>query len=105
MGQVLENLARYLQKGEVERYLSDATVFMEMAGYIIIAWQWLKMATVSAEKISESDFNSNSQSFYQGKIHTMEFFFKYELPHAEACAKTLEDLHTLTNVKNQELFQ
>ncbi len=104
MERVLENLSRYLQKGEVERYLSDATVFMEMAGYIIIAWQWLKMASVSAEKISESDFKSNSQSFYKGKIHTMEFFFKYELPHAEACAKTLEDLHTLTNVKNQELF-
>jgi butyryl-CoA dehydrogenase len=78
---------------------------MEMAGHIIIAWQWLKMATVAAQKIKDSNFKSNCQSFYLGKIHTMEFFFKYELPHAEACAKTLEDPHTLTNVKTHELFQ
>jgi butyryl-CoA dehydrogenase len=63
------------------------------------------MAAVAAQKINESNFNSNSLAFYQGKIHTMEFFFKYELPHAEACAKTLDDLHTLTNVKEFEMFQ
>jgi alkylation response protein AidB-like acyl-CoA dehydrogenase len=103
--QVLEQLSTYAQQGNVERYLSDATVFMEMTGHIIIAWQWLKMATVSAQKMSEFDFKTNSLSFYQGKIHTMEFFFKYELPHAEACAKTLMDTHSLTNVTVYELFQ
>jgi alkylation response protein AidB-like acyl-CoA dehydrogenase len=103
--QVLEHLSTYAHQGNVERYLSDASVFMEMAGHIIIAWQWLKMATVAAQKMSESDFKTNNLSFYQGKIHTMEFFFKYELPHAEACAKTLMDTHTLTNVTVHELFQ
>jgi alkylation response protein AidB-like acyl-CoA dehydrogenase len=103
--QVLEHLSTYAHQGNVERYLSDASVFMEMAGHIIIAWQWLKMATVAAQKMSESDFKTNKLSFYQGKIHTMEFFFKYELPHAEACAKTLMDTHTLTNVTVHELFQ
>jgi alkylation response protein AidB-like acyl-CoA dehydrogenase len=102
--QVLEHLSTYAHQGNVERYLSDASVFMEMAGHIIIAWQWLKMATVAAQKMSESDFKTNNLSFYQGKIHTMEFFFKYELPHAEACAKTLMDTHTLTNVTVHELF-
>jgi butyryl-CoA dehydrogenase len=105
MDEVLVHLSNYMLKGDIERYLSDATVFMEMAGHIIIAWQWLKMATVAAQKIKDSNFKSNCQSFYLGKIHTMEFFFKYELPHAEACAKTLEDPHTLTNVKTHELFQ
>ncbi len=105
MGKVLEHLSGFALKGNIERYLSDATVFMEMAGHIIIAWQWLKMATVAAQKMKESNFSTNSLAFYQGKIHTMEFFFKYELPHAEACARTLEDLHTLTNVNSFEMFQ
>lgn len=104
MGEVLAHLSSYALKSEIERYLSDATVFMEMAGHIVIAWQWLKMAVVAANKIKESDFQSNSLAFYEGKIHTMEFFFKYELPHAEACAKTLVDAHTLTNIKDFELF-
>ncbi|MEI6087980.1 MAG: acyl-CoA dehydrogenase [Bacteroidota bacterium] len=105
MAKVLTHLSGFAMKGDLERYLSDATVFMEMAGHIIIAWQWLKMAVVAAQKIKESNFKSNSLAFYQGKIHTMEFFFKYELPHSEACAKTLEDTHTLTNVKTYEMFQ
>jgi butyryl-CoA dehydrogenase len=104
MGKVLEHLSGYVLKSDIERYLSDATVFMEMAGHIVIAWQWLKMAVVAAKKIKMSDFQSHNLAFYEGKIHTMEFFFKYELPHAEACAKTLEDQQTLTNVKNFELF-
>jgi butyryl-CoA dehydrogenase len=105
MLQVLEHLSQFALKGDLEKYLADATIFMEMTGHIIIAWQWLKMATVAVEKINESNFKSNSLAFYQGKVHTMEFFFKYELPHAEACAKTLVDSHTLTNVKIHELFQ
>jgi alkylation response protein AidB-like acyl-CoA dehydrogenase len=105
MAKVLTHLSGFAMKGDMERYLSDATVFMEMAGYIIIAWQWLKMAVVAAQRIKEANFKSNSLAFYQGKIHTMEFFFKYELPHSEACAKSLEDSHTLTNVKTYEMFQ
>ena len=104
MGKVLEHLSIYAVKSDLDRYLADATVFMEMASYIVIAWQWLKMAVVAAKKIKNSEFDSNNLSFLEGKIHTMEFFFKYELPHAEACAKTLVDPVTLTNIKDFEMF-
>lgn len=102
--EVLHHLNSYTIKGEIDRYLSDATVFMEMASYIVIGWQWLKMANKASEKINSEDFKTNSKTFYEGKIHTMEFFFKYELPNAEACATTLLDDHTLTNIKKIELF-
>jgi butyryl-CoA dehydrogenase len=104
MSTVLNTLSSYALKGDIERYLSDATVFMEMASLIVIGWQWLKMSVVACSKIAASDFKSNSQDFYKGKIHCMEFFFKYELPHVEACAKTLEDEHTLTNIKSFDMF-
>lgn len=104
MSKVLNTLSSYALKGDIERYLSDATVFMEMASLIVIGWQWLKMSVVASSKIAASDFKSNSQDFYKGKIHCMEFFFKYELPHAESCAKTLEDEHTLTNIKSFDMF-
>ena len=104
MKKVLLHLNQYAIKGEIERYLSDATVFMEMASYIVIAWQWLKMANIAKEKIAIEDFKTNSRSFYEGKIHTMYFFFKYELPHTAACAETLLNTSTLTNLQNLELF-
>jgi butyryl-CoA dehydrogenase len=88
----------------MDRYLADATVFMEMAGYTIIGWQWLKQAVVAAQKLASKDFNANTETFYQSKIHTMEFFFNYELPHAAACEKTLLHTAQLTNIKNHDMF-
>ncbi|MEN9684414.1 MAG: hypothetical protein RLZZ28_200 [Bacteroidota bacterium] len=101
---VLDKLRGFAVKAETERYLADATVFMEMAGYVIIGWQWLKMALVAAEKLAGEDFSTNTADFYLGKIHTMEFFFQYELPHTLACEKTLLQDTALTNIENKALF-
>lgn len=104
METVLEHLSQFAKKGETDRYLADATVFMEMAGYIVIGWQWLKQAVAATEKLAEKDFGSHTESFYQSKIHTMEFYFQYELPHAEACAKTLLATRVLTNIRDHDMF-
>ena len=104
MAGIIQHLSQFVQKGEIDRYLSDATVFMEMASYIVIGWQWLKQAETAAKKLAQKDFKINSESFYQSKIHTMEFFFRYELPHAAACEKTLLQTDTLTNIRNTDMF-
>lgn len=88
IGTTLQHLGKYAQAGDMERYLADATVFMEMASYVVIAWQWLKMATVAQQQLA-SNGSAQTQDFYEKKIRTMQFFFRYELPHAAACAKTL----------------
>ncbi len=102
--QTLLHLGGFAQSGEVERYLADATVFMEMAGYIVIGWQWLQQAVVAAEKIAAKDFSRQTEAFYASKLHTMEFYFLYELPHAEACAKTLYNERSLTRMGKPETF-
>lgn len=104
METVLMHLSQFALKGEVDRYLADATVFMEMAGYIVIGWQWLKQALVAVEKLAVKDFHSNSESFCQSKVHTMEFYFQYELPHTAACAKTILASRQLTNIKDHTMF-
>ena len=104
MAGIVQHLAQFAQKGEIDRYLADATVFMEMAGYVVIGWQWLKQAETAAKKLAEKDFTNNSEAFYQSKIHTMEFFFRYELPHAAACEKTLLQDGNLTGIRNMDMF-
>lgn len=104
MSSVLQHLGQFSKKGEIDRYLSDAGVFMEMAGYLVIGWQWLKQAVGAAEKLAEKDFSTHTDIFYQSKIHTMEFFFHYELPHAQACEKTLMNTRQLTHIKNHDMF-
>jgi butyryl-CoA dehydrogenase len=99
-GATLQQLGQLAAAGDLEGYLADATVFMEMAGLTVIAWQWLKMAVCASEKLAEGGLNAQTTAFYEGKIHTMRFFFRYELPHAAACAKTLSSEGRLTTLKD-----
>lgn len=98
-------LMPYAIKGEYETYLADATVFMEMASNIIIGWQWLKMA-VAASRQLQMDSRTFEKSFYESKIHTMKFYFKYELPKTRACLETLThpDKLTLTLDTDDSIF-
>lgn len=92
--QALTYLLSYAMKGDYENFLADATIFMEMVGHVVIAYQWLKMATVS-EKLRAQN-TSLEDRFYEAKIETMKFYFKYELPKANACLETLINPDKLT---------
>ena len=68
---------------------------MEMMSNIVIAWQWLKMATVAKTALVSGN-TVQSTSFYERKIHTMRFYYKYELPKISACKYTLHSEDNLT---------
>jgi alkylation response protein AidB-like acyl-CoA dehydrogenase len=102
--EVLRHLSGFAAEGDIDRYLADATVFMEMMSYTVIAWQWLKQAVVAEEQLKRATFEHQTQSFYEGIVHTMKFFFCYELPHAAACAKTLLNPECLTQLKKKEIL-
>ncbi|MEJ0056653.1 MAG: acyl-CoA dehydrogenase [Bacteroidota bacterium] len=101
---VLAHLGKLAAAGEIDRSLSDASVFMEMMSYAVIAWQWLKQAVIAYTQIQSADHSMQLNDFYEGKVHAMKFFFRYELPHAEACAKTIMDPEFLTNLRKPEKF-
>lgn len=101
--QVLMHLTNFAAKGDVDRMLADATVFMEMMSYVVIGWQWLKQSVVAQESINNKK-SLQTTTFYESILHVMKFYFRYELPHAEACANTLVNPDYLTNL-NKEQFQ
>ncbi len=90
--QVLRQLAAYASKGDLESFLADATVFMEFAGTLVVAWQWLKTGIVASEALKENA----EDKFYWSKIHTMKFFFHYEVPKMEGLALILQNKERLT---------
>lgn len=100
---ILEHLLTFAQKGEHERFLSDATIYMEMMSTIVVAWQWLKMASVAKERLVVSD-GDHTTEFYESKIHTMKFFFKYELTKVDSLASILESEDVLTLAEEKELI-
>ena len=51
----------HAKEGNYERFLADATIFMDFFSTIVIGWQWLKMANAATEMLAN---NSNDHSFF-----------------------------------------
>lgn len=101
--QVLTHLLGYAMKGQYQEFLADATIFMEFMGTIVIAWQWLKLATVAKEALVTGQ-GSYTTDFYESNIHTMKFFYKYELSRTTGLADILMSSEMLTILKEKELI-
>lgn len=102
--QALGYLLPMAMKGDYESYLADATAFMEMTSNVVIAYQWLKMATKAKQALVVGD-STYEAKFYESKIHTMKFYYKYELPHARATLATILNNEELTIVtEGSEVF-
>jgi butyryl-CoA dehydrogenase len=100
----LTHLQEFAKQGEIERYLADATLFMELSGIITIAWQWLKQATISQKALKTGDTTIQSIGFYESKIATMKFFFKYELPKYVSISNSLMNPEIVTIKTDKEML-
>lgn len=101
--EVMTSLLPHAQKGDMERYLADATLFLELFGIVLVAWQWLKQAVVAKEALVTKNPQGDELAFYEGKLHTMKFFFHYEVPKTLGLAQRLTDPEVLTIVTEKEL--
>ncbi|MCY7400515.1 MAG: acyl-CoA dehydrogenase [Nocardioides sp.] len=68
LGEVTLGLAAL---GDPEKTLANATVYLEAAGHVVIAWMWLEQLVAVGER---------SGDFYDGKRAAARFFFRWELP-------------------------
>ena len=100
---VIQHLVGFAKKGDYERFLSDATPFMEYLSTITLAWIWLDMAT-NAKQALVTGKKNYTEDFYESKIHAMKFFFKYELPKTLGLAQVLQDDEVLTIAGEKEVF-
>jgi len=76
---VTEHLLGLSQSAGRERSLADATLYLELFGIITIAWQWLLQGVVAQTALQDAH-SALDIDFYQGKLYTMRYFFRYELP-------------------------
>lgn len=65
------------ETGDMERYLANASYYLEMFGHIIIAWLWLRQGVTAATATPGSD---DDQAFYKGKLAACRYFMNAELP-------------------------
>lgn len=101
--EVLAFLIPFAEKGDYERFLSDATVFMEFFGNILIGWLWLDMALSAQNALTNAD-TRYPEEFYRSKIHAMKFYYKYELSKTSSLAEVLLNEEVLTIDKDNKIF-
>lgn len=78
------------QKEGVEVYLSDATLYLELFGTIVLGWLWLKMATTCNKN------TSIDKTFAASKFLCCNYFFEYELPKTEGLFTRLKSTNRVT---------
>ncbi|MDG1397764.1 MAG: acyl-CoA dehydrogenase [Polaribacter sp.] len=99
---VIGKLMPFALKGNYERYLSDANLFMEYMSIVVLGWLWLDMAIDAKKEVSNAD-RKYSETFYESKIHTMKFYFKYEVPKTNSLAESLMSDEVVT-IKNDKEY-
>ncbi len=97
---VVGHLLSIAGKGDFERFLSDASVFMEYLGKIVVGWLWLDIAR-EASQCEEAQY---TQDFLQSKVRAMEYYFTYELPRTKGLYEILKNDLGITLYPPGELF-
>jgi len=97
---VLGHLMPHAMKGDYERYLADASVFMEFFSLVIIGWTWLDLGLNATNALTSE--GKYSKEFYDSKIHTMKYFFTYEIPKTSGLAEILLNTESITIKKDTE---
>ncbi|MFM9140267.1 MAG: acyl-CoA dehydrogenase, partial [Solirubrobacterales bacterium] len=57
-------------QGDIELALANASLYLEAAGHVVMAWIWLQQYLVAA----------GDDDFHEGKRQAARYFFRWELP-------------------------
>ncbi|MCY7349070.1 MAG: acyl-CoA dehydrogenase [Cytophagaceae bacterium] len=93
---VTQHLLGIMATGDAERACMDATLYMEQFGLVTVGWQWLKQAVVAKQALIAQAPTGDEAAFYEAKVHTMKYFFHYELPKSLYLATRLLDTEAIT---------
>jgi butyryl-CoA dehydrogenase len=101
--EVTEFLIQFHRQGVLDKFLADATLYLELFGIISVAWQWL-LQGIRAKEALETDLSPGEGAFYRGKLFTMKYYFHYELPKTKWLSERLLEADGLTVEVTDELF-
>ena len=83
-------------------YLADASLYLELFGIVVIAWQWLLQGIASAK--AQEGAAAKDARFYEGKLVALKFFFVYEMPKMKGLMERLLAPDGLTVDMDPEIF-
>jgi butyryl-CoA dehydrogenase len=93
--QATMHLLNVAQSDVPEVFLRDATLYLEYFGHFTISWLWLKMGVASAKALAENP-QGEEKNFHTSKLHTLRYYFEYELPKTKGIHERLLSADRLT---------
>jgi alkylation response protein AidB-like acyl-CoA dehydrogenase len=88
--QTTMTLGAAAMKGQVDLFMANAHLYLEMLGHIVVAWLWLQQAQHAQAGLAKA--NAVDKNFYDGKLVACRYFFRYELPKSLRNAELLNAL-------------
>jgi hypothetical protein len=99
--EVTMHLVSVAQTEGPEAYLSDATLYLELFGILVIGWQWIKQGT-KVEELRAAKSKEYSPDFLQSKQYALQYFFEYEVPKTEGLIIRLKSMNRVTMKASKE---
>jgi butyryl-CoA dehydrogenase len=93
--QITMHLLNVAQTETPEVFLRDATLYLEYFGHFTISWLWLKMSVASAKALALNP-QGEEKNFHTSKLHTLRYYFEYELPKTKGIHERLMSADQLT---------
>ena len=105
----LDTVTKYLKgmaaTGEIDEFLADSVLYLDMFSLITIAWQWLMQAIIAQKTLNKGGILESDEDFYQGKIFTCRYFFSYELNKIYGISRRLLSDEAITVEMDSKYFQ
>jgi alkylation response protein AidB-like acyl-CoA dehydrogenase len=98
-----EALLRAMTTTNIDLALANSVKYLELFGHVIVAWLWLKQGLV-ATKALENKPHQSDENFYQGKLQTLQYFYRFELPQIALWSALLIDSDDSTYQMKAEWF-
>jgi hypothetical protein len=87
LARLTETTAQVWGAGDIPAALANASVYLEAAGHVVVAWMWLEQVLAAAAR---------EGGFYDGKRAAARFFFRWELPRTDPQFDLLASLDRTT---------
>jgi len=100
---ILFHLIPFATKGDYERFLADATVFMEFFSLVLVGWSWLEIGIASKRALIMGDSSLDSQ-FHESKLDALEYFYVYELQKTKGLVEILLHPSSVTIKKEEKVI-
>ncbi|MEW9898140.1 acyl-CoA dehydrogenase [Chitinivorax sp. PXF-14] len=92
IGELTLQLAMSFISAGVDRTLANASLYLDLAGRVVLSWMWLRQAMAAERGLAGAAHDD--EAFYRGKLQAARYYLGWELPEIRHQADLLRGLDT-----------